>query len=333
LSSKLKILIAESREFSPEACGVLSSAGDVTLADLDHAALCEAVADVDLLWVRLRNRVDRAVLQNAVRLQAIATPTTGLNHIHTEEANRRGVQVFSLRGETEFLKNVRATAEHTIALTFALLRHIPQAVKDTDSGRWNRDLFRGSELYGKTVGVVGYGRLGRLVGRYFHVFGANVIASDPNVPPSEVEDFVELAPLESLLSRSDIVTVHVNLNEHTERMFGHRQFQCMKPGAWFVNTARGELVDEIALLEALQSGHLSGAGLDVLRDETSGHLASNPLLRYATQQNNLLITPHIGGCTVESMAKTEIFLAEKIVTAFSTHGTLRELHSMTALAV
>lgn len=333
MSSTLKILIAESRDFSAEALALLSNIGEVRLEDLDRSELSKLAADCDLLWVRLRNRIDRDLLQRARRLQAIATPTTGLNHIDLDEAARRGIRVFSLRGETDFLKDIRATAEHTIGLTLALLRHIPGAVQNAHFGTWNRDAFRGSELCGKTVGVVGYGRLGRLVAGYFRAFGAHIIAADPHVTSSEAENFVEMAPLEALLMRSDVVTLHVSLSADTEKFFGLEQFQRMKRGSWFVNTARGELIDEAALLKALDSGHISGAALDVLCGETLPEFYANPLLRYAQTRGNLLITPHIGGCTSESMAKTEIFLARKIAAAYKSQGTLRQALKLVAVTV
>lgn len=329
---RLKILIAESREFCGEARAILSRIGDVELADLNRVELCRVVHDFDLIWVRLRNYIDAEVLDHAPGVQALATPTTGLNHIDLRAAGSRGVQVFSLKGEVEFLKDVRATAEHTIALSLALLRRIPQAARDTELGGWNRDAFRGSELHQKTVGVVGYGRLGRLVARYFHAFGANVVAADPYVSATEAEDFVKMMDLESLLPRADLVTLHVNFSEANTRFFGLAQFQAMKPGAWFINTARGELVDELALIKALQTGHLAGAAVDVLSGEGSGGVLSNPLLKYASGRSNVLVTPHIGGCTAESMAKTEIFLAEKICSAYFKNGTLREMVSFAALA-
>ena len=122
-----------------------------------------------------------------------------------------------------------------------------------------------------------------------------------------------MVSLDRLLSQSSLVSLHVNLNERTESMFGPAEFAAMKPGAWFVNTARGELVDECALLSALESGRLSGAAVDVLRDEQTRHGASGqPLVDYARRNGNLLITPHIGGCTAESMEKTELFMVNKL---------------------
>jgi D-3-phosphoglycerate dehydrogenase len=300
------VLIAESQGFSQAALGVLRGAAEVTLADLDRAGLLREVGEAEALWVRLRHRIDREVLAAGPRLRVVATPATGLNHIDLEEAERRRVRVLSLGGEADFLREVRATAEHTVGLLLALFRHTPAAVEHVRAGGWNRDLFRGREVAGKTAGIVGYGRLGRIVGEYLQAMGARVVWSDPYVRG-------EGLPLGDLLRAADVVSLHASLTEATRGFFGKGEFAALRPGAWFVNTARGELVDEWALLEALESGRLAGAALDVLAGEDAAGMQDHPLVQYARQHGNLLITPHLGGCTAESMEKTERFLAEKLV--------------------
>jgi D-3-phosphoglycerate dehydrogenase len=240
------------------------------------------------------------------------SPTTGLDHIDLVEAGRRGVEVLSLQGEAEFLRDVRATAEHTIALIFALLRRIPSAVGHARDGGWSRDLFKGHELHGKTVGIVGFGRVGSLVARYLRAFDVDLLASDPRAEPTSVPDDVQLVALDRLLREADLITVHASLSRETERMFGRTQFQSMKRGAWFINTSRGQLVDEGSLLDALRSGQLAGAAIDVRTGERETVERKHPLVRYAYAHDNLLLTPHIGGCTFESMEKTERFMAEKL---------------------
>jgi D-3-phosphoglycerate dehydrogenase len=301
-----RVLIAESRGFSETALGVLREAAEVTVADLDRPGLLRAVAQAEALWVRLRHKIDQEVLAAGPGLRVVATATTGLSHIDLEAAEQRRVRVLSLAGETDFLREVRATAEHTVGLLLALLRQTPAAVDHVRQGGWNRDLFRGREVAGKTIGLVGYGRLGRRVAEYFLVMGARVVWSDPNVGG-------EGLTLAELLRASDVVSLHASLTPETRGFFGTRQFAAMRPGTWLINTARGELVDEAALLEALESGRLAGAALDVLEGEDSTGMSDHPLVRYARRHANLLITPHLGGCTVESMEKTEQFLAEKLV--------------------
>ena len=316
--SNLKILIAESVGCSRVAVDILRQLGDVELADLKFDELWAAAPDFDILWVRLRHRISGVLMDHAPRLRVIATPTTGLSHIDLEAASTRGIRVFSLRGETDFLQNIRATAEHTIALMLGVMRHLPAATASVQNGAWDRDQFKGSELYGKTMGIVGYGRVGRIVAGYLRAFGARVIVTDPRLAQTPGSPDVEAVSLNDLLTQADLVSVHVDLNERTHNLFGWAEFRRIKTGAWFVNTSRGELIVEEALLWALESGRLSGAALDVLKGEQGNQATQGAIAQYARKHRHLLITPHIGGCTFESMAKTEIFLAGKIVAGLLT---------------
>jgi D-3-phosphoglycerate dehydrogenase len=308
------IFVSESSRFSPDALTLLRSAGEVQLADVpSRDELIEGIFAAQVLWVRLRHRIDRRVMDAAPHLRVIATATTGLNHIDMEEAQRRGIRVISLRGETEFLRTIRATAEHTLALIFGLIRRLPPAYQHVLDGGWNRDLFVGRELHGKTAGIVGYGRVGRMVAGYLTAFGVRVLVTDPRVHEAGAEGNIEFTSLDRLLETSDLVTLHVDLSPQTRGFFGAMQFVLMRAGAWFVNTSRGELIDEAALLQGLQTKRIAGAAVDVLFDENSSGMSMNPLVAYARTHDNLLITPHIGGCTVESTEKTENFIAQRIV--------------------
>jgi len=308
LQNSFKIVIAEPEGFSEEALELLRSQGEVFLAKGPHDPVFR---DADVVWVRLRDKIDRGFFSRAPNVKIIVTATTGVNHIDLQEADRRGVQVLSLRGETNFLREIRATAEHSVGLMLALLRQIPAAAGHVREGGWNRDLFKGHELHDKTIGIVGYGRLGSLVAGYLLAFGAKVIAADPNVDSDTLDPDVVLVPLPELLRVSDIVTLHVNFTEANAGMFGAREFGQMKHGSWFINTARGELIEQEALLAALRSGWIRGAAIDVVADEQAPGAATR-LVEFAQRNSNLLITPHIGGCTVESMEKTELFMAKKL---------------------
>jgi D-3-phosphoglycerate dehydrogenase len=305
-----EILISESEGFSREALAILSKVGSVTAADLDRASLLAAVPHADVLWIRLRHRIDREVFAAASRLRVLASPTTGLDHIDLEEADRRSIQVISLRGAQEFLRDVRATAELTIGLMLSILRNIPAAAKDVTDGNWRRDRFKGYELRGAKVGIVGFGRLGRLVAGYLDTFGARVLACDTKpfaAPPS-----VEVCTFGELIARADIVSVHVELNPTSFGLFDRDAFSRMKQGAVFVNTARGDVVQSDALIDALARGHLRAAAVDVVSGEAATGVSALPLVQYAKDHPELLVTPHIGGCTYESMAMTEVFLAERV---------------------
>jgi D-3-phosphoglycerate dehydrogenase len=319
LSTRRKILVSESEGFSTGALQELSAIGEVMLADLDRGGLLNKVKDADVLWVRLRHLIDDEVLAQAPRLKIIVSGTTGLNHIDLNATDRRGVRVISLRGETEFLRNVRATAELTVGLLLALSRRLAVAAADVCQGNWNRDKFKGRELYEKTAGVVGYGRLGRIVARYLQAFDMRLLATDPFIDPAAIEASVEIVSLPALLAEADVVTLHVDLNDNTRSFFGAREFAAMKRGAYFINTSRGELIDEHALQSALESGHLGGAALDVLANETSAGVTESALIAYAGEHENLIVTPHIGGCTIESLEMTELFLANKLRSFIGTY--------------
>jgi D-3-phosphoglycerate dehydrogenase len=316
---KPRLLVAESAGFSETAAALLRQHADLILTDLHRRQLIASMQNAEILWVRLRYMIDAEIFNAAPHLRAVVSPTTGLNHIDVEEANRRTIAVLSLRGETKFLNNVRATAEHTMGLALALIRHIPAARHDVLRGQWDRERFRGSELYGKQAGIVGYGRLGRIVASYFKALGMNVWATDLRIARNETSGDVPLVSLDRLLSGSDLVSVHVNFTNENIGLFGYEQFERMKHGAYFINTSRGEVVDETALHGALHSGHLAGAALDVLNNEQTEAIAGRSLLVYALEHDNLLITPHIGGCTRESMEMTEIFLAERLCAWLQEH--------------
>jgi len=312
VDDKLKILIAESLDFSSTAVKQLSNLGDVYLEDLGKDEILSAVLDVDILWIRLRNQITKKIIQAAPKLKYIVTPTTGLNHIDVDFAVQKGISVLSLRNEVEFLRSIRASSEHTLALILSLLRNIPASFSSVRNGFWQRDPYKGSELHEKTVGIVGFGRIGRLVAQYLNAFNCTILTTDPNVKSVQGMPYVTFVELDFLLQNSDIVSLHVDLTEKTTNIFGQEYFSLMKTGSYFINTSRGELVDESALLHVLKNGKLAGAALDVLCNEHILETRENALLSYSKKQENLLITPHIAGCTSESMEKTEMFMVEKL---------------------
>ncbi|MCZ7574934.1 MAG: hypothetical protein M5U01_40805 [Ardenticatenaceae bacterium] len=305
----IRILNVEPLNYSDEARFILQSLGQLDERYLTKAELLTCLPDYDVLIVRLGFQLDRTIIDSGLRLKAIVTATTGLDHIDVTYAEQRGIKVLSLRGETEFLYSIPATAEHTWALLLAMVRRIPQAYASVIAGAWDRDAFRGHDLRGKRLGIVGLGRIGEKVACYGLAFGMIVAAYDPYRSdwPTGVKQCLTLP---ELLERSDVLSLHVPLNAETERLIGRRELARLPAGAWLINTSRGGVLDEAALVDALQGGRLSGAALDVIGGEHQSLL--RPLLEYARQHDNLLITPHIGGATVESMAQTEIYMARKL---------------------
>jgi D-3-phosphoglycerate dehydrogenase len=308
----MRILVAEKSSFSLRGLESLGEIAPVDARDLTQAQLVQAVPDYEILVVRLGLKVDRPVLAAGKALQVVGTPTTGLDHIDLQAAQERGLTVLSLKGERAFLDQVYATAEHTFALLLSLVRHIPAAFEAVKSYEWRRDLYRGRELSGKALGIVGCGRLGSMVARYGAAFGMRVLVYDPYL--ARIQDgAVACSTLEELLAQSDVVSIHVPLNPETEGMLAEAQLVQLRPGAILINTARGAVVDETALLHALETGRLAGAAVDVICNEQElSQGAINPLIEYTRTHDNLIITPHIGGATQESIEKADLFIAQKI---------------------
>lgn len=309
----LRILNLEPSDYSPKAQAILAENFAVDNGPYTRAELINIIKDYDAIIVRLNHHIDDEILAAANKLKVIVTATTGLNHIDIEAANRRNIDILSLREEREFLDTIRATTEHTFALMLALIRRIPAAHADVLTGNWRRDEFKGIELSGRKLGVYGYGRLGAQVARLGLAFGMRVLVHD--VGEVKTSDQIKLVSREDLLKLSDIISLHVSYNKQNDKLINKEAFSMMKPGVLFINTARGELVDEEALLNVLQRGHMAGAAIDVVQGENrdiTPWVIHDPLVSYARHHSNLIITPHTGGATYDSMEKTEIFMAEKL---------------------
>jgi len=318
----MKILITESANYSIEALSTLSKLGEVDKIDCDRNKLLEIIGNYNIIVIRLNLVIDKKILDNADILKFIVSPTTGLNHIDTEFTAKKGIEIISLKGERNFLNNITGTAELAWGLLLSLTRNISKASTDVSNGRWDRDKFIGNELSGKTLGIIGLGRLGSILAEYGQAFRMRVVASDPS--PHQVLEKVEMLDLKELLKCSDIISIHIEHNSSNNKFFNQSLFDLIKPGAMLINTSRGEIIDEFALIEVLKSGKLAGAALDVLTDEFKNEgnwLQSNPLWQYAQENPNLLISPHIGGATMESMEKTEIFIADKLKESLLSHST------------
>lgn len=306
----MRLLIAEPDGFSPNALALLRQRWEVDCRPLTQAEVRAALSKYDAIWVRLHLQIRAAEIPGDLRCKYVLTATTGVDHLDVDALEARGVTVLSLRGQGDFLATISATAELTLGLILALVRKIPQAYADVCAGHWRRDLFRSCELQGRTAGIIGLGRLGRKVAVYLNALGMKVIYFDPFVQEGG-SGATPVATLPGLLELADLVTVHVPLNEQTRHLLNSAAFAFMKPGAWFVNTSRGPVVDEQALLGALESGRLAGAAVDVLEGEP--HITrDHPLLQYARAHHNLLITPHIGGAAMDAMARCETFLAGQL---------------------
>lgn len=313
LSQNLRILNTECGRFSDAATKEIEKLGDVTNVEADRDYLFKNIADYEVMVICIKNTIDRELLGLAKKLKVIVTPTTGVNHIDIIAAKEYKIKILSLKGEMKFLRTVSATAEHSWGLLLCLQRKICLAHNHVLNGFWNRNIFYGNELRDKVLGIIGFGRLGQIVSEYGKSFGMKVITY-------EINEFCEISgvsnvSLDELLSESDVVTLHIPLDETTIGFFDIDKFKKLKKKPFFVNTSRGEVVDESAMIYALENDMIKGAALDVLADETSttnDWLEQSLLWKYAQENNNLLLTPHIAGVTTESVEKTNLFIIKKL---------------------
>jgi D-3-phosphoglycerate dehydrogenase len=304
----LKVIIAETSDFSKNAINALEEFASVDLKDIESNQLAEALNNYDVFWFRLGFRLTSELILQATQCKYIICPVTGLDHIALEACQQKEITVISLKGETEFLKKVRATAELTLGLSLALLRNIPQAVLHTKDGEWNRSLFKGIEIFEKKIGILGFGRLGQITASYFSAMGAKIYVYD--IKPIEDETYNLVNSMDALFRNCDLVSVHVNLTSENKHLIGKSQFNEMKKGSFFINTSRGQLVNSLDLIQAIKEGQLAGAAVDVIENEFD--YTNDMLINFSKKFENLIITPHIGGNTYESFAKTELFMVEKL---------------------
>lgn len=282
----------------PDVFAPLAAIADVVSLPAEQNLLLEQIERFDGYFASLQVRVDQQVLSRARRLRVIVTPSTGLDHIDVPAAEARGIVVLGLKDDTAFLNQITATAELAWGLLLSTVRRLPWACAAAREGEWSRDRFRGTQLSGKTLGVLGYGRLGRMVADYGKAFRMRVIASDSKVLTPA--DGVTLVDFDTLLRQADVLSIHIHLTDANRRLLDAAALATMKKGAIVINTSRGAIIDEAALLDALQAGRLAGAGLDVIDGEWEPDIRGHPLLRYAREHENLVVSPHIGGVTHES---------------------------------
>ena len=260
------------------------------------------IPDYDALIVRSETRVDEATIAAGVRLKVIGRAGAGVDNIDLQAATRAGVLIVNAPAG-----NTVAAAEHTLALMLALARHVPQAAQAVRQGRWERSLYLGTELREKTLGVIGLGNIGREVARRAQAFGMQVIAADPLVPEERAAQLqVRMVPLERLLAEADFLTIHVPLTPQTRHLLDAARLQAAKPGLRLVNAARGGIVDERALYDALRSGQVAGAALDVFEQEPPGE---SPLLGLP----QVIATPHLGASTEEAQLSVAIEIADQVL--------------------
>jgi D-3-phosphoglycerate dehydrogenase len=294
------VLIAE--ELAPAALDVLADDFDVRHVDgTDRPALLAALADAHAVIVRSATQIDAEAVAAGPQLRVIARAGVGLDNIEVPAATARGVMVVNAP-----TSNIVSAAEQAIALLLTVARHTATASTSLKSGEWKRSKFTGVELQGKTVGVVGLGRIGVLFAQRMAAFGTRLIAYDPYVQPARAAALgVRLVGLEELLRESDFISIHLPKTAETVGLIGEKELQIVKPGVRIINAARGGLIDEQALADALAEGRVAGAGIDVYVKEPC---TSSPLFAF----DNVVATPHLGASTVEAQDKAGLAVARSV---------------------
>jgi len=288
---------------------------------LSGAALHEALQAAEGMIVRSGTRMTAELLENPGKLRAVVRAGVGVDNIDVATATRKGIVVMNTPGG-----NTVSTAEHTITLLLSLARHIPTADSSIHQGKWERSKFVGTQLAGKTLGVVGLGRVGREVARRAAGMDMKVVGYDPFLAPDRAAQLgiESMADLASLLPRCDFLTVHTPLTAETQGLIGARELAVMKKGARIINCARGGIINEDALAEALRSGHISGAALDVFVQEPPP--GDHPLLKLP----NVVVTPHLGASTIEAQESVALEAAQLLVD-FLTKGIIQFAVNMAAI--
>jgi len=294
------VLIAE--ELSPATVEALGPDFDVRTVDgTDRPALLSALSDASAILIRSATKVDEEAIAAAPQLKVIARAGVGLDNVDIKAATTAGVMVVNAP-----TSNIISAAELTVGHIISLSRFIPAAHASLAAGTWKRSKYTGTELYEKTVGIIGLGRIGALITARLQAFGMNVVAYDPYVTSARAQQLgVTLLTLDELLAQSDFITIHMPKTPETTGMISTEQFATMKPTAFIVNVARGGLIDEDALYAALKSQRIAGAGLDVFVSEPP---LESPLLTL----DNIILTPHLGASTDEAQEKAGVSVAKSV---------------------
>ncbi|WP_344094697.1 phosphoglycerate dehydrogenase [Microbacterium deminutum] len=304
IASKPVVLIAE--ELSPATIDALGPDFDVRVVDgTDRPALLEALQDAHAVLIRSATKIDAEAIEAAPVLKVVARAGVGLDNVDIKTATTAGVMVVNAP-----TSNIISAAELTVGHILSLARHIPLAHASLAAGAWKRSSYTGTELFEKTVGIIGLGRIGALIAARLQAFDMRVVAYDPYVTSARAQQLgVHLLSLDELLEQSDFITIHMPKTPETTGMIGAEEFARMKPTSYVVNVARGGLIDEEALYTALTTGEIAGAGLDVFTSEPPAE--GGPAARLIDLPN-VVVTPHLGASTDEAQEKAGVSVARSV---------------------
>ena len=291
----------------------LGAAYSVVLAEATPESIGAHLSDaVAVLDASMRVPLRGAMLDSAAQLRLIVTATTGADHIDGAALEKRGIPLLTLKGQHDVLRELTPAAELSWLLLMACARKLRPAIRHVEEGGWNRELFPGIMLNGKTLGVIGCGRLGKWMARYAQAFGMQVLGFDPH--NQEWPAHLRPVPLEELLQHAHFISIHVHLSDETRGMLGAAQLAQVKRGAIIINTSRGAVVNEDALIAALDDGRIAAFGADVLEGEPD--IQATRLWQYAQRHPECIITPHIGGFSPDALEVVLRFSARRIADFF-----------------
>lgn len=298
----VKVLVITPVHHIRNVCRLLESIGTVKyLPDPSIEEVIEIVSEFDAIFTnpnKSKVYLGQEILGKGSNLKVICTASTGTNHIDLDSASRMGIKVISLTDERRVINQISATAELAFALTLASIRHLVVASQSVTLGEWDYEKFIGRQMNSLTIGVVGYGRLGKIYSKFCLAFGARVVAFDPLVTVND-EGVEQMETLDQLITISDVISLHVHVSVETEHLIGYDVIKQLKPDVSLVNTSRGEILDEVALVEFLKINPRARIATDVLTNELTGRLRS-PLYQYSRESAQVIITPHIGGMCREA---------------------------------
>jgi phosphoglycerate dehydrogenase-like enzyme len=309
MSPKFKVVYIGGPDGYQATRDTLSDVADVIHAQSEKEEVGEALQNAHgLLDASMKVRISNEIVDRASKLKVISCATTGSDHIERESINERSIPVFTLKEDRELLNNITPAAELSWTLLLACARKLVPAVEHVRQGKWVRESFPGIMLNGKQLGIIGCGRIGTWMARYANAFGMEVVGYDPYLETFPA--YIKEAPINEIFSSSHFVSVHVHLSEDTTSLVSSDLLSQARPGLILINTSRGPIVDQEALLEGLKSGRIGAAGLDVLTGEPE--IEDHPLINYAKKHDNLLITPHCGGYSPDAVKIVCTHAAKKI---------------------
>jgi len=329
--SQLRILVTEAEAYSQSARELFLESWNVAFEEInDQCHLAEVCSETsyDIIFAKLGLVFDNSIFDLQPQLKILVTPTTGLNHIVLPDAQLHGIQVLSLLGEAEFLSNVTSTAEHAWTLLLAINRSLTSAVSRVSRGLWKRQELEVHELSGSRLGLIGMGRLGRIVARYGLAFQMEVVGNDPHVASKMFPEGCRKVDLQELLTSSDYVVILASYKPGDQPILGWSEFSRLRLGAVLINVARGELINEHALLRALDDCKIRGFGADVLVGDSGwspSEIIDSEIVERSKLDNRIIITPHMGGYATEAIEKTRKFMVGRLLSHIGNSESVADL--------